>query len=125
MVVEQFLLVDENENDQILVEFALKTNLIWKILIVLNGRVPAITKVRRIRVDKISLVFLTLDFSKLKISKVLKLARSAYFKSIIFVANTIHSILQVRAKTIIERTIIKSCNIGNSKFQTASICKSG
>lgn len=44
MVIEQFLLVKDNENNKILVKFALRTSLIWDKEIALNEIVERITK---------------------------------------------------------------------------------
>ncbi len=122
MYTKRLLLIDDNEDNRILVEIALKMNSDWEVLTAING-VEGITKAELERPDVILLDFIMPDLDGLTVCQVLKSNLFTCSIPIIFMtAMTQAKILSKLETTLAEGTIIKPFDITSLHSQIMQIC---
>ncbi len=122
MVTKRLLLIDDNEDNRLLVEFALQMNPNWKVLTASSG-LEGITKAELERPDVILLDFIMPDLDGLTVCQILKSNLFTCSIPIIFMtAMTQAKILSKLETTLAEGIIIKPFDIHNLHSQIIEIC---
>ena len=122
MVTKRLLLIDDNEDNRLLVEYALEMNHDWEILTAVNG-VEGITKAELERPDIILLDFIMPDLDGLTVCQILKSNLLTCSIPIIFMtAMTQDKVLSELETTLAEGIIIKPFDITSLHSQIMQIC---
>jgi CheY-like chemotaxis protein len=122
MVTKRLLIIDDNEDNRTLVEFALEMNSDWEVLTAING-IEGITKAELERPDIILLDFIMPDLDGLTVCQVLKSNLFTCSIPIIFMtAMTETKVLSELETTLAEGIITKPFDIVNLYAQIEAIC---
>jgi CheY-like chemotaxis protein len=122
MVTKRLLLIDDNEDNRTLVEFALEMNSDWEVLTAING-IEGISKAELERPDVILLDFIMPDLDGLTVYQVLKSNLFTCSIPIIFMtALTLPKVLSKLETTLAEGIIIKPFDVTNLHARIEAMC---
>jgi CheY-like chemotaxis protein len=123
MASKQLLLIDDNEDNQVLVKFALETHTDWNIIIASNG-IEGITKAELKRPDVILLDYIMPDLDGITVCEILKSNLFTCSIPIIFMTAMVHSEILNRLKnTMVEGIITKPFDPINLHSQIVKFCQ--
>lgn len=123
MASKQLLLIDDNEDNRVLIEFALELNTDWKILIASDG-IEGITKAESERPDVILLDYIMPDLDGLTVCEILKSNLFTCSIPIVFITAMVHPEIMTRLETTLAEGIItKPFDPMNLHSQIDKICQ--
>ena len=123
MASKQLLLIDDNEDNQLLVKFALETYTDWNIIIASDG-IEGITKAESERPDVILLDYIMPDLDGLAVYEILKSNLFTCSIPIIFMTAMVQSkILNRLENTMAEGIITKPFDSLNLHSQIVKFCQ--
>ncbi len=124
MATKRLLLIDDNEDNRTLIEFALGTNPDWEVLTAANG-IEGITIAEIERPDVILLDFIMPDLDGLTVCEILKNNLFTCSIPVIFMtAMTQEKVLERLEETMAEGIIIKPFDVINLDSQIIKLCSS-
>lgn len=122
MTTKQLLVIDDNEDNRILVKFALEAHTDWQVSTAING-IEGISKAEIDRPDVILLDFLMPDLDGLAVYEILKSNLFTCTIPIIFItALTQEELFSQLETTLAEGIIIKPLDIISLDSQIAKMC---
>jgi CheY-like chemotaxis protein len=123
MATRQLLVIDDNEDSQVLVEFVLKMNTDWKIIVASDG-VAGITIAESERPDVILLDFIMPNLDGCTVCEILKSNLFTSSIPIIFMTAMVHPKTITRLEgSLAEGIITKPFDVVNLHLQIAKICQ--
>ena len=123
MAARHLLLIDDNEDNRILVKFALERKTDWEVLTACSA-VEGITKAKTERPDVILLDFIMPDLDGIAVLDVLKSNLFTCSIPVIFITAMVQTDLLSRLKNSLAVGVItKPFNIINFDSQISNICK--
>lgn len=124
MTTKRLLLIDDNEDNRTLIEFALGINPEWEVLTAANG-IDGIITAENERPDVILLDFIMPDLDGLTVCEILKNNLFTCSIPVIFMtAMTQENVLERLEDTMAEGIIIKPFDVINLDAQINNICNS-
>ena len=122
MKTKKLLLIDDNEDNRILVKFALEINADWEVLTASDG-IEGISKAELTQPDVILLDLILPDLDGLSVCEVLKSNLFTRSIPIIFVTALTNTMVLSKLKTTFaEGVIIKPLDVLNLDLLIAEIC---
>ena len=123
MATRQLLVIDDNNDSQVLVEFVLKMNTDWKIIIASDG-VEGITIAESERPDVILLDYIMPDLDGFTVCEILKSNLFTGTIPIIFITAMVHPKSITRLEdSLAEGIITKPFDVVKLHLQIAKICQ--